>query len=143
VSSLQQAGVRASLQLTDLAAMINALRTNENFIYSLQGAGSNPDPDQALYWLFRTGGPHATFLNLSDPVLDSRLLRARQASGREARSRLYTDIQRHVLLENIYHMPAYFWNQTHAWNARVKGFAPSIVLRWNLCTPWATVTLAM
>ncbi|MDR7419188.1 MAG: ABC transporter substrate-binding protein [Armatimonadota bacterium] len=141
VSSLQQVGVRATLQITDLATMLNLLRTEENYIYSLVGGGGAPDPDQSLYWLFHTGGPHPTFLNLSDPVLDNRLLRARQAFGREARSRLYTDIQRHVLLERIYHMPAYYLNNTHAWNPRVKGFAPSIVARWNLATPWATVSV--
>jgi peptide/nickel transport system substrate-binding protein len=142
VSSLQQAGVRASLQITDLATLINLLRTDENYIYSLVGGGGAPDPDQSLYWLFHTGGPHPTFLNLSDRVLDNRLLRARQAFGREARARLYTDIQRHVLLEKIYHMPAYYLNNTHAWSARVKGFSPSIMQRWNLATPWATVSLA-
>jgi peptide/nickel transport system substrate-binding protein len=141
VSSLQQLGVRASLQITDLATMLNLLRTNENYIYSLVGGGGAPDPDQSLYWLFHTGGPHPTFLNLSDPVLDNRLLRARQAFGREARARLYTDIQRHVLLERAYHMPAYYLNNTHAWNTKVKGFSPSIMQRWNLATPWATVSL--
>jgi ABC-type transport system substrate-binding protein len=117
------------------------LRTNENYIFSLIGGGGAPDPDQSLYWLFHTGGPHPTFLNLSDPVLDNRLLRARQASGREARARLYTEIQRHVLLEKIYHMPAYYLNNTHAWSNRVQGFKPSIVARWNLATPWGTVSL--
>jgi peptide/nickel transport system substrate-binding protein len=141
VSSLQQIGVRASLQITDLATLLNLLRTDENYIYSLVGGGGAPDPDQSLYWLFHTGGPHPTFLNLSDPVLDNRLLRARQAFGREARGRLYTDIQRHVLLEKVYHMPAYYLNNTHAWNTRVKGFSPSIVQRWNLATPWATVSV--
>jgi peptide/nickel transport system substrate-binding protein len=141
VSSLQQIGVRASLQITDLATMLNQLRTNENYIFSLIGGGGAPDPDQSLYWLFHTGGPHPTFLNLSDPVLDNRLLRARQASGREARARLYTEIQRHVLLEKIYHMPAYYLNNTHAWSNRVQGFKPSIVARWNLATPWGTVSL--
>lgn len=141
VSSLQQIGVRASLQITDLATMLNQLRTSENYIYSLVGGGGAPDPDQSLYWLFHTGGPHPTFLNLSDPVLDNRLLRARQASGREARSRLYTDIQRHVLLEKVYHMPGYYLNNTHVWSNRVQGFKPSLVQRWNLATPWATVSI--
>jgi peptide/nickel transport system substrate-binding protein len=141
VSSLQQIGVRATLQITDLATLLNLLRTEENYIYSLVGGGGAPDPDQSLYWLFHTGGPHPTFLNLSDPVLDNRLLRARQAFGREARSRLYTDIQRHVLLERIYHMPAYYLNNTHAWNARVRNFSPSVVARWNLATPWASVSV--
>jgi hypothetical protein len=38
-------------------------------------------------------------------------------------------------------MPAYYLNNTHAWNSRVKGFSPSIVARWNLATPWAIVNL--
>jgi peptide/nickel transport system substrate-binding protein len=142
VSSLQQVGVRATLQITDAATFINNIgRANENSIYSLIGTTGNPDPDQSLYWLFHSGGPHPAFLNLSDPVLDARLLRARQAFGREPRSRLYTDIQRHVLLEKIYHMPAYFLNNTHAWTSRVQGFQPSIISRWTLATPWATVSL--
>jgi len=142
-TSLQQVGVRATLQVVDLATMLNLLKTNDNYIYSLVGGGGAPDPDQTLYWLFHTGGPHAQFQNLKDPELDARLLRARQATGQAARSRLYTDIQRYVLLEKIYQIPAYFLNNTNAWSKSVRDFRPSLLYqRWNLDTPWSNVSLA-
>ncbi|HYM68124.1 MAG TPA: ABC transporter substrate-binding protein [bacterium] len=142
VTSLQQLGVQASLQVTDLATMLRLLTTDENYLFSLVGGGGAPDPDQTMYWLFHTGGPHATFMNIKDPQLDARLLRARQATGQSARSHLYTDIQRYVLLEKIYQIPAYFLNNTNAWTKKVQGFRPSLIQRWNLDTPWANVSLA-
>jgi peptide/nickel transport system substrate-binding protein len=142
VSNLQQAGVRAALQVTDLATLLNTLVTNDNYIFSLVGGGGAPDPDQTLYWLFHSGGSHATFMNIKDPDLDARLLRARQATGREARARLYTEIQRYALLERIYQIPAYYLNNTQAWGRRVRDFRPAIVFgRWDLATPWNTVRL--
>lgn len=143
VSNLNQIGVRATLQVTDLATLLNTLVTNDNYIFSLVGGGGAPDPDQTLYWLFHSGGSHATFMNIKDPELDARLLRARQATGREARGRLYTEIQRYVLLEKIYQVPGYYLNNTQAWGRRVRGFKPAIVFgRWDIATPWATVQLA-
>jgi len=143
VSNLNQVGVRATLQITDLATLLNTLVTGDNYIFSLVGGGGAPDPDQTMYWLFHSGGSHATFMNIKDPDLDARLLRARQATGREARARLYTEIQRYVLLDRIYQIPGYYLNNTQAWNRRVQGFQPAIVFgRWDLATPWNTVRLA-
>lgn len=141
VTSLQQIGVRAQLQVVDLATMLNLLKTNDNYMFALVGGGGAPDPDQTLYWLFHTGGPHAQFMNIKDPELDDRLLRARQATGYAARSRLYTDIQRYVMIEKIYQIPAFFQNNTNAWTKSVQGFRPSLLPRWNLATPWANVSL--
>ena len=114
VTNLKEIGVNAELKVTETGSYIDAaVKGTEPFIYSLFSVPRYLDPDAIFSWLFLSGPNGSThgakILGLAelDPRINDAIEKARVISDEAERSRLYTALQRDVLIEKLYHIPAY------------------------------------
>jgi peptide/nickel transport system substrate-binding protein len=117
VTNLKEIGVNAVLQIKETGAYIRSLaKGKEPMIYALGTTPKYLDPDASFSWLFMTGPEGSThgakILGLADlvPRINESILKARTLEDNAQRSKLYLDLQRYVLLEQIYHIPAFHKN---------------------------------
>lgn len=140
VVNLRQNGVNAELQRLEWATYINFIQSDAMSLYMLGTIPAFPDPDANLRWLFSSASQQAKFLNLADTRLDDRLVAAQRTLARRDREAMYREIQREMM-RSVYHIPMYYLNNVVAHRKIVKGLKPSQYWRWELVTPWSSVSV--
>jgi ABC-type transport system substrate-binding protein len=113
--NLAEVGVRAEIVERDASSARAAVRNGEADLFLTDWWADYPDPENFNYPLFhsRNKGPGGNYAFLSDPALDSMILRARTTNDESEKARLARDI-----------------------DARVFGLAPWIFL-WFPVDVWA------
>lgn len=140
VVNLRENGVNAEIIRLEWATYVNYIQGDVMSIYMLGTIPAFPDPDANLRWLFSSSSQQAKFLNLKDSALDDKLVMAQRTRTQRDREAIYRDIQRDMM-RNVYHIPMYYLNNVIAQRKVVKGLRPSQYWRWELVTPWSSVSL--
>jgi peptide/nickel transport system substrate-binding protein len=116
--SLQQVGFPVQLQITDIAAIIDALFSPDKpgVLFHLSWS-SNGDPHSALATLYHSPG---AWTGADDPTVDDLIDRAAAAADPEERGALYAELQTY-LWQNLPHIPLYNSDFTVAHRADLTG----------------------
>jgi len=145
VSELQSIGVNAKLKLLEWGAYVDTILTgDEPFITMLGMTIRVLDPDGIFFFLFSSeepdGGHHGTVIfRFPSHEMNELLREARTSLDRDAREALYTSIQRLVILEKVFHIPAYHLNEWHPVSKRVHGLGVPPFASWWIVTQSANV----
>jgi peptide/nickel transport system substrate-binding protein len=133
--SLQQVGFPVQLQVTDVAAIIDGLFSEDKpgLMFHLSWS-SNGDPHTALATLYHSPG---AWTGASDPKIDDLIDRGAAATDPEERSAIYAELQSY-LWENMPHIPLYNSDFTIAHRAALQG----VVALPNFMTYFNKATLA-
>lgn len=136
VVSLKEIGVNASLKVSDYTAYsANLNKNHEGQMYILGTIPAVPDPDAVFNWLFSSGSNHGgNILGLKKSEVDDLLMQGRQITDRAKREEIYKQIQRKVILEQLYHIPGYHQNQVRAISPLVHGMKTQPMGGWQLVT---------
>jgi peptide/nickel transport system substrate-binding protein len=134
-NSLQQVGFTVELQVTDVAAIIDALFSPDKpgVMFHLSWS-SNGDPHTALATLYHSPGAWA---GAHDATIDELIDEGAATTDPEARGEVYAELQSY-LWENMPHIPLYNSDFTIAHRARLQG----VVALPNFMTYFNTATLA-
>jgi peptide/nickel transport system substrate-binding protein len=115
VTHLKEIGVNAELKVMETGAYIDqAVKGTEPYIYSLFSVPRYLDPDAVFSWLFLSGPNGSTHgakilgLQQADPKINEPIEKARVISDQAERSRLYAALQRYLMIDRIYHIPAFY-----------------------------------
>ena len=133
--SLGQVGFQVELQITDVAAIIDGLFSEDKpgLFFHLSWS-SNGDPHGALATLYRSPGAWA---GSSDATVDDLIDRGASTTDEAARGQIYAELQNY-LWQNLVHIPLYNSDFTVAHNNRVQG----ITVLPNFDTIFKTASLA-
>jgi peptide/nickel transport system substrate-binding protein len=148
VTNLKEIGVNAELKVSETGSYIeSAVKGTDPFIYSLFAVPRYLDPDAVFGWLFLsgpTGSTHgAKILGLAerDPKINDAVEKARVISDQGERSKLYVSLQRYVLTEKLYHIPAYYRTIVLGKRSAVQDLLPAPNDLFWLVTPFSNVWL--
>ena len=148
VTSLKEIGVNAELKVSETGSYIEAaVKGTEPFIYSLFAVPRYLDPDAVFSWLFLSGPSGSThgakILGLAerDPRINEPIERARVISDQAERTKLYVPLQRYVMLDRVYHIPAYFRTIVLGKRSAVQDLHPAPNDLFWLVTPFSNVWL--
>jgi len=115
VTNLKEIGVNAELKVMETGAYIDqAVKGKEPYIYSLFSVPRYLDPDAVFSWLFLSGPNGSTHgakilgLEQMDPKINEPIEKARVISDQAERSKLYVALQRYLMIDRIYHIPAFY-----------------------------------
>ncbi len=102
--SLQQTGFKVQLQVTDVAAIIDGLFSEDKpgLFFHLSWS-SNGDPHGALATLYKSPG---AWVGIHDPTVDELIDRGAATIDPEARGQVYAELQAY-LWQNLIHIPLY------------------------------------
>ena len=133
--SLQQVGFPVSLQVTDVAAIIDALFSEDKpgLMFHLSWS-SNGDPHTALATLYHSPG---AWTGAHDATIDDLIERGAAATDPEERGEIYAELQGY-LWQNLPHIPLYNSDFTIAHRAALQG----VVALPNFMTYFNKATLA-
>jgi peptide/nickel transport system substrate-binding protein len=116
--SLQQAGFQVELQITDIAALIDALfAPDKPGLFFHVSWSSNGDPHGALATLYTSPG---AWVGIDDPTVDELIETGASTTDPEARGEVYAELQTY-LWENLIHIPLYNSDFTVAHASDVQG----------------------
>lgn len=116
--NLQQAGFNVQLQITDIAALIDGLFSEDKQgLFFHVSWSSNGDPHGALATLYKSPG---AWVGIDDPRVDDLIDQGATTVDPEARGQIYADLQAH-LWENVVHIPLYNSDFTIAHANSVSG----------------------
>jgi peptide/nickel transport system substrate-binding protein len=148
VTSLKEIAVNAELKVSETGSYIEAaVKGTEPFIYSLFAVPRYLDPDAVFSWLFLSGPSGSThgakILGLAerDPRINEPIERARVISDQAERTKLYVPLQRYVMLDRVYHIPAYFRTIVLGKRSAVQDLHPAPNDLFWLVTPFSNVWL--
>lgn len=141
VTSLKEIGVNAQLKVDEWTPYLaNLTKDKQGQMYILGTTPAIMDPDAVFNWLFSSeSNQGGVILGLKKSAIDDQLLEARQTNDRAKRETIYKDVQKKVMLEQIYHIPAYHRNVVRAIHPRVHDLATSPLGDWPLVTADANV----
>jgi peptide/nickel transport system substrate-binding protein len=132
VTHLKEIGVNAELKVMETGAYIEAcVKGTEPFIYSLFSVPRYLDPDAVFSWLFLSGPNGSTHgakilgLQQVDPRINDPIEKARMISDQAERSNLYVALQRYLMLDRIYHIPAFYRTVIVGKGAAVQDLYPA------------------
>lgn len=132
--SLGQAGFQVELQITDIAALIDALfAPDKPGLFFHVSWSSNGDPNGALATLYKSPG---AWVGIDDPTVDDLLERGVTTTDTDARAGIYAELQQY-LWQNLIHIPLYNSDFTVAHSSSVQG----INVLPNFDTVFAKATL--
>ncbi len=96
--NLAQVGIRAEIVERDASSARSAVRNGEADLFLTDWWADYPDPENFNYPLFhsRNKGPGGNYAFLSDPALDSMILRARATNDEAEKARLSRDVDARV-----------------------------------------------
>ncbi len=102
--SLQQTGFKVQLQVTDVAAIIDGLFSEDKpgLFFHLSWS-SNGDPHGALATLYKSPG---AWVGIHDPKVDELIDRGAATIDPEARGQVYAELQAY-LWQHLIHIPLY------------------------------------
>jgi peptide/nickel transport system substrate-binding protein len=133
--SLRQVGFDVQLQITDIAALIDALFSEElPGLFFHVSWSSNGDPHGALATLYKSPG---AWVGIDDPTVDELIDRGASTTEDEARGAVYEELQAY-LWHNLIHIPLYNSDFTVAHSDRVQG----ITVLPNFDTIFRNATIA-
>lgn len=116
--SLQQAGFQVELQITDIAALIDALfAPDKPGLFFHVSWSSNGDPHGALATLYKSPG---AWVGINDPAVDEMIDTGASTTDPEARGAVYAELQSY-LWQNLIHIPLYNSDFTVAHSSSVQG----------------------
>lgn len=131
---LARVGVRAEIVERDASSARAAVRNGEADLFLTDWWADYPDPENFNYPLFhsRNKGPGGNYAFLSDPALDSMIVRARITGDEAEKARLSRDIDARVFELAPW---IFLWFPVDVWAARpeVKGWRFPLVFtgqRW-------------
>ena len=131
--SLQQVGFPVQLQVTDVAAIIDALFSPDKpgLMFHLSWS-SNGDPHSALATLYHSPGAWA---GANDPTIDDLIDRGAAATDPEERAEIYAELQGY-LWQNLPHIPLYNSDFTIAHRTMLEGVValPNFMTYFNAAT---------
>ncbi len=131
--SLQQVGFPVQLQVTDVAAIIDALFSPDKpgLMFHLSWS-SNGDPHSALATLYHSPGAWA---GAHDPTIDDLIDRGAAATDPEERAEIYAELQGY-LWQNLPHIPLYNSDFTIAHRTTLEGVValPNFMTYFNAAT---------
>ncbi len=117
VTNLKEIGLNTELKVNETGAYIQSLvKGKEPFIYSLYTVPKYLDPDAVFSWLFLTGPNGSTHgakilgLRETESRINDAIAKARVISDQAERSKVYVTLQRYILPDRFYHIPAYHRN---------------------------------
>jgi peptide/nickel transport system substrate-binding protein len=141
VSSLRDIGVNAQIIVEEWSVYLGRLVGGEvGQMYILGTTPAILDPDAVFNWLYSVDGNHGgVILGLDRSSVDDMLLEARQTDDQARRESLYKAIQEKMVLEQVYHIPAYHLNVVRAVHPRVQDLTISPLGNWPLVTVDANV----
>ena len=146
VTNLKEIGVNAVLQINETGAYIQSLvKGKKPMIYALGTTPKYLDPDASFSWLFMTGPEGSThgakILGLADlvPRINDSVLKARTLADDFARSELYISLQRYVLIDQVYHIPAFHKNIVIGKRQNVHDLHPAPNNLLWIVTPFSNV----
>jgi peptide/nickel transport system substrate-binding protein len=133
--SLQQVGFPVQLQVTDVAAIIDALFSADKpgLMFHLSWS-SNGDPHTALATLYHSPG---AWTGADDPTIDDLIDQGAATTDPEARGEVYAELQSY-LWQNLPHIPLYNSDFTIAHRSALQG----VVALPNFMTYFNKATLA-
>lgn len=136
VSSLKEIGVNAQVKVDEWSIYLNRLvQEKVGQMYILGTTPAIIDPDAVFHWLYSVDGNHGgVILGRKRSDVDEMLLEARQLTDMTRREEMYKAIQRRMVLEEVYHIPAYHLNQVRAVRPRVQDLIISPMGDWPLVT---------
>lgn len=116
--SLGQAGFNVELQITDIAALIDALfAPDKPGLFFHVSWSSNGDPNSALATLYKSPG---AWVGINDPTVDELLEQGVTTTDTDARASIYAELQQY-LWQNLIHIPLYNSDFTVAHASSVQG----------------------
>ena len=131
--SLQQVGFPVQLQVTDVAAIIDALFSADKpgLMFHLSWS-SNGDPHTALATLYHSPG---AWTGADDPTIDDLIDQGAATTDPEARGEVYAELQAY-LWQNLPHIPLYNSDFTIAHRAALQGVValPNFMTYFNKAT---------
>ena len=131
--SLQQVGFTVELQVTDVAAIIDALFSEDKpgVMFHLSWS-SNGDPHPALATLYHSPG---AWTGAHDPTIDELIDRGAATTDPEARGQVYAELQTY-LWQNLPHIPLYNSDFTIAHRTALSGVValPNFMTYFNKAT---------
>lgn len=115
VTALRDIGVNAELRTSEWTAFLDdVIDGDDSQIFMLGGAPAMPDPDIIFHFLYAAdsneGGNVLGMKNVEDETRDRLIQEARSETDQEVREELYTELQRHLLVDELYHVPLYHRN---------------------------------
>ena len=148
VTNLKEIGVNAELKVMETGAYIDqAVKGTEPYIYSLFSVPRYLDPDAVFSWLFLSGPNGSTHgakilgLQQTDPRINEPIEKARVISDQAERSKLYVALQRYLMIDRIYHIPAFYRTVMVGKRTTVQDLYPAPNDLFWLVTPFNNVWL--
>jgi len=148
VTSLKEIGVNAELKVSETGSYIEtAIKGTDPFIYSLFAVPRYLDPDAVFSWLFLSGPSGSTHgakilgLTAIDPRINEPIEKARVISDQGERAKLYVPLQRYIMLDRLYHIPAYYRTVVLGKRSAVQDLLPAPNDLFWLVTPFSNVWL--
>jgi len=134
VTNLKEIGVNAQLKVLEYSAWLDSVvKQKVPCICCLGCTAAILDPDAIFNWQFSCGSNlGGNILGLKRSEIDDMLAQARTTTDRGVRETLYKKIEKWVIEENVYHIPAYTLNTVIAVNKRVHGLEPSPDGYWRI-----------
>lgn len=148
VTNLKEIGINAELKVSETGSYIEtAVKGTEPYIYSLFSVARYLDPDAVFSWLFLSGPNGSThgakILGLAglDAKINEPIEKARVISDPAERGKLYVALQRQLLIDRIYHIPAYHRMIVLGKRSAVQDLYPAPNDLFWLVTPFSNVWL--
>jgi peptide/nickel transport system substrate-binding protein len=148
VTNLKEIGVNAELKVMETGAYIEScVKGTEPFIYSLFSVPRYLDPDAVFSWLFLSGPNGSTHgakilgLQQVDPKINEPIEKARVISDQAERSKLYVALQRYLMIDRIYHIPAFYRTVMVGKRTEVQDLSPAPNDLFWLVTSFSNVWL--
>src|SRR2546428_1344977 len=122
-AQLSEAGMQVKIKLVDAATQLSDGNSKNFDMISYQWSG-RPDPDGNIYQFFKTTpGMSLNWSGISNPQIDALLDKTREASSRDERKKLYSELTR-ILQDELPMVYIVHPIEPKAFSLKVQGYEP-------------------